>query len=164
MKKAKVTGFQVIDRGWDRIVADLRKAGHSFTKVGFPVEGSTSGRYPMQKVVTIAMTHEFGYPPKNIPERSFLRKSIDENQEKISTMQVAAIRAVVDGIKTVRKALFDIGEEAKQMVVQKIVQGDSEWKELKQRTIDKKGFDHILVETGQMRDTIQHKEVIYGNV
>jgi len=164
VKKLQVTGFQVIDRGWDRIISSLRKAGHSFTKVGFPVEGSTSGRHSMQEVVSIAMTHEFGSPANNIPERSFLRKSIDENQEKISTMQVAAIRAVVDGTKTVRKALFDIGEEAKQMVVQKIVQGDADWPELSPKTIAKKGHAHMLVDTGQMRDTIQHKEVIYGNV
>lgn len=156
-----IKGFQTIDRGWDRIIENLREAGHSFTKVGFPENGKTSGDHSMSEQIEIAITHEFG-GGNNIPERSFMRTSMDENIEKVSMLQAQAISAVVSGATTVRKALFGIGEEVKSFIHQKLLQGDAGWPKLKKETVDKKGHAIMLYETGQLRDTVQHEEVIFG--
>ena len=43
----------------------------------------------------IAAVHEFGSPKKNIPERSFLRKTFDEQKEKIEKLIDAEIEKVL---------------------------------------------------------------------
>lgn len=156
----KFVGVEIFDRGWDRIISQLREAGHSYTKVGLPEGGKTSGRHQMPELVVVGVTNEFGSPELKIPERPFMRETADNNQERISILQLRALKSVVDGFKTVRQALYGIGEEVKEMIVDKIRSGP--WIKNAPRTIKKKGRDEPLIDTGQMINSIQHVEIIYG--
>lgn len=151
--------FVLIDRGWDNLIKKLRSAGHSFTKVGLPSDGKPHGERSMDEMIDIGITHEFGYEPRNIPMRSFMASTMDENREKVSELQAEAISSLALGV-TVRQALFKIGEEVKSMIGQKLLHGPFE--ALKQSTIDKKGHSIPLYETGQLRDDIQHIEEVHG--
>jgi hypothetical protein len=154
--------FEIIDHGWDRITRQLGEAGNSYTKVGLPENGKTSGESSMPEVINYAAINEFGCDEKKIPERAFMRESADENILKIEILQKEALDSVVVGTSTVRNALRRIGEEVKEMVVQKIMSGP--WVANAPSTIRKKGFDQPLIDTRQMMNTIQHEEVIYGKV
>jgi hypothetical protein len=156
----KFVGVEIFDRGWNRIIEQLREAGHSFTKVGLPEGGKTAGRHQMNELVVVGVTNEFGSPELKIPERPFMRETADNNREKITMLQLGALKSVVDGFKTVRQALYGIGEEVKEMIVDKIRSGP--WHKNAFRTIQKKGRDEPLIDTSQMINSIQHTEVIYG--
>lgn len=149
---------QEIDHGWRQIVQELKEAGYAYSKVGFPEEGKTPGRHSMSKLIEVAAGNEFGN--EKVPERSFMRTAVDENMERISSLQEEAIRKVSGLQATARSALFELGEEVEEIVRQKVLSGDSSWPKLSDFTIKRKnGDDTMLIETGQMIDSIQHKEV-----
>ena len=111
--------------------------------------------------VTVAYygsVHEFGYPPLNIPERSFLRKPLKvfmrrymyKNCEKI-------IASFFRGEK--EKILHKLGIAAKNAVIKSFktrgVYG--EWPDLSDETIARKGVDTPLIDTGALRQSLDYR-------
>jgi hypothetical protein len=162
MKTKNGHTFEIIDHGWDRITRELGEVGNSYTKVGLHENGKTSGESSMEEVINYASVNEFGCPEKKIPERAFMRETADSNMVKIIALQEEAVDAVIIGIKTPRQALMKIGEEVKEMIVQKITDGP--WESNAPSTIKKKGFNLPLIDSRQMIDSIQHEEVIFGKI
>ena len=151
---------KVIDKGWDGIVRDLREIGNSYTKVGLPHDGKTTGEKTMTELIEVGFAHEFGSDRQHIPERSFMRTSFDQKRETIHGLQRVAIDKVMSGVLSPRQALAELGDEGMEIIKEKIKDEDPSWLALKKATVDKKGFDKMLVETGQMRNSMQHKEVM----
>jgi hypothetical protein len=145
---------QVIDRGWDSIIADMRDLGQSYTKVGLPNDGTTKGRYDMAALIEVGAANEFGH---GVPERPFMRNTFDENKQNIVRMQKEACEKVIDKSSTPGKALFEIGEEVVEMIKQKIMNGP--FTENAKSTKARKGDLPPLIETMQLLNSIQHKEV-----
>jgi hypothetical protein len=110
-------------------------------------------------VLDIGTIHEFGLG--NNPERSFIRGWADENKEKNQKTISKLMQSVVAGKRTIEDATDIIGLRFVGDVQRRMRDSKSWAKELKKRTIDRKGSDVPLIDTGQLRSSIQYK-VGYG--
>ena len=128
---------------------------NSVTLVGFPEDGKTSGKSSMHKVIQYAYAHEMG---DGVPNRAFLRPGIDENRNTLNRKVFSSVRQITGGFSTVKQELFEIGEKAEKLVKSKIMRGP--FTPLADSTVARKGHDQPLIDTKQMINTVQHKEVI----
>jgi hypothetical protein len=111
-----------------------------------------------ETVVNVATYNEFGTP--DIPERSFLRTTIQANRAKYKhEFEKAYLEAIRGGMNLRASAAF-IGNVARDDIKQKI----TDIKEPKNapRTIAKKGFDDPLIETRKMWASVKWK-FYYGD-
>ena len=138
----------------------LKKVFKSFgsldIRIGIP---SDAAPYPDgTPVAMVAMVHEFGSPSKGIPERSFMRSTIDENQPKYIGMAQRGVKKVIAGKIALTKVANLIGLAVAGDMQQKIV-------ELKTpanapSTIKAKGSDNPLVDTGHLGQSVRHEVVV----
>lgn len=110
----------------------------------------------------IAAIHEFGSPENNIPERPVLRQGVRNGAEKFHRVNMANLRAVLDGKMTVTGALEKLGVVAVGEVKREFVQPEPAFAPLKQSTIDErerkfgKKSTRPLVASGQYRQSITY--------
>ena len=118
--------------------------GPNLVKVGLP-KGSND--YPDgTSVIMVGTVHEFGSPSKNIPQRSFLRSTVESNKRPYKDMfKKLSIRIIKDQI-TKKEALGLIGLQVQTDVREKIT--DIKEPELKHRE------GNPLVDTGHLRQSI----------
>ena len=102
------------------------------------------------ELAPIAAFNEFG--TDTIPERSFLRSTVDENRTKYGTAMGAAIVDVLVRGQTVEQAFGGLGELVQFDIQDKIEAIDHPRNA--PSTIAKKGFDDPLIETGILHDSI----------
>jgi len=113
-------------------------------------------------VAYIGSIHEFGHEESNIPERSFIRSTIQDQQENLKKLlAIQAIRIIEDGI-SVTKALNTLGAFTAGKIKKKFTNND--WKELedstkKSKVVNGKSGNTPLINTGQLRNSI-HWEVV----
>jgi len=158
----------VRDLGWSDLMREIDKMKNSYTKVGFPSEGAVDNRggedqyASMSEVATVGAVHEFGAPKRHIPERSFIRSGVDENRKRLADLQTKEAGRVMDGKSTVAISLGRIGEFMKGRIQAKITAGP--FKPLAEATIAarKRPSEKPLIDTGSMRQSVQHVEVING--
>lgn len=157
---------QVIDHKHSLFRGELDKMKNSFTKVGFPSDGTidkgnkTKKDQPsnMTEVAQVAAVQEFGAPAKNIPERSFVRSSFDESLPKLLTIRDREYLKIINQKSTVEKSLGLMGEFGVLQMRKKI--RDTYTPPNSPRTIAHKGSSHPLIDTAQMIQSIQHTEHI----
>lgn len=116
--KSKKPKTKVKDRGYKRIIRELRKLENKpMVKVGYPEEknekdekhaGKESGEDNFTTVLDIAVFHEFG--TVHLPERSFVRAAFDKNRKEYENLNVKLLNKIYDGTLTVEKALDILGE------------------------------------------------------
>ena len=147
-KKARVKD---IDKGYKEIVRSLKAASGSYTKVGFPEEGLTSSG-----VASIAAYNEYG--TKDIPSRPFMRQSFDQNVNIIQRAQTGEYNSVLARKTTVKSALSRIGAWFVGVIQKRIVNLKSPPND--PNTIRQKNSSNPLVDTGKMRQSVDHVEVI----
>lgn len=97
----------------------------------------------------IALWNELG--TASAPSRPFLRKSVDENEEKIISFGQLQAKRLTQGA-TAQEVLTALGVMQKGLVQEKIVDGDFEPNA--PSTIKKKGSDKPLIDTGDMRRSV----------
>ena len=153
------SSFVDIDRGYKRFKRSVKSLKGDYTKVGIQ-QGSDLGERDIGEMVTIGSVHEFGAPKRNIPERSFMRTSFDENMNSIFNLQVQLLEKAKLGIISSKEALSILGEYATTKVKKKI-------KEIKHPPLKNPskrrsggGVPNPLIDTGQMINSITHVEVL----
>jgi len=158
------------DLGWLRIQTELKRAKNSFTKAGLPEGGKVEqtaqsakdedrAAFKMSDLVTIAAANEFGAPRRKIPERSFMRSTFDETKGTVAVLVEKEYDKILKGSATVLVSLGRLGAYMKGAIQKKIVAGPFVPNALS--TIAKKhGSTRPLIDTGQLRQSIQHLEVI----
>lgn len=114
-------------------------------------------------MVEIAASNEFGRRDLGIPERSFLRATIDENTATIARMQKNIHRAVMMGLYTPRQGLAIIGLYVQKLIQRKITEISEPPNA--PLTQERKGrgrgpVNNPLIDTGQLRASIRHVEVL----
>lgn len=109
------------------------------------------------EVLIYASVHEFGAPSINVPERSFLRKTVDEKQSEIGKTLDNFFIKYLDGDIGYDICMDSIGEYLVGLVRKTIIDLDSP--PLKQSTIDAKGSTGVLIDTGKLIDSISFKIV-----
>ncbi|TZE83540.1 hypothetical protein [Calorimonas adulescens] len=102
-------------------------------------------------MLDIAMWNELG--TINAPSRPFLRKSVDENADKINSFCKAQLQRLTKG-ETAEEILKQIGVFSKGLVQEKIV--DGEFEPNAPSTIRRKKSDKPLIDTGLMRKSVNY--------
>lgn len=103
-------------------------------------------------VAAIGTIHEFGSPARNIPERSFIRTTIQEEQPNIKKLFQLEVKKVIHGETTIDKMLGRIGSYTAGKIKERIV--DIKTPPNTAATIRKKGSSNPLVDTGQMLQSV----------
>jgi len=133
-------------------IKELEKLNKSLTgpnsvKVGLP---KGSNNYPDgTSVIMVGTVHEFGSPARNIPQRSFLRSTVESNRSSYKDMFKKLAKNIIKGILNKKQALGLIGLQVQTDVKEKIT--DIKEPELKHRE------GNPLIDTGHLRQSITFK-------
>ena len=100
-------------------------------------------------IANIAMWNELG--TSRSPARPFMRKSVDENTDKIKSMCARQLKRLGQGASA-QDILEKIGVFQKGLIQRKIVDGTFEPNA--PSTIRKKGSSRPLIDTGRMRQSV----------
>lgn len=134
-----------------------RLEGMAGKEVVVGVTRASAGRHQTGEInnAELAAVHEFGTKDGTIPERSFIRSSMQDNSQNYVGMHAGNLRKVVRGEMPFERSLDLLGVKAASDVQQQIRRG--EFEELKQTTIDRKGSSSPLIDTGNLRQSITHE-------
>lgn len=144
--------------GLRRVIEDLKKTRRARAHVG--VLGSGVRLQSTLTNAEIGLEHEYGVITRNLPERSFLRMPlISKLPQAIAAAGAAAWRkAIVE--KGVLNALGNLGALGEHVVQEAFATGGfGFWKKLSARRIREKGSSVILIDTAQLRQTIDSRVV-----
>ena len=129
----------------------LKELGKKKVYVGFLAKDGKAYEDGLT-VAQVAAWNEFG--TSDMPSRPFMRQTLSENQDKIKQLFDDAGKAVVKGAKA-DEVYNKIGVVAKAMMQDQIVNG--KYKPNAPSTIRKKGSDRPLIDTGQMRQSVNYE-------
>lgn len=156
MGKALRTRVTVRDRdmGWKKLGRTLNSLLKPHVEVG--VRGEDGARKDGGiSNVEIATIHEFGAPEANIPERSFIRSTVDGHIAVYAKLTKLLARKVYTLKLPLPAALGILGVKVSGDMRRQIRNGISP--ELSQETIDRKGSSKPLIDTGQLVQAITSK-------
>lgn len=126
----------------EKLAKSLR--GPDLVKVGLP-KGSNA--YPDgTSVIMVGAVHEFGSPARGIPQRSFLRATVEAGRSKYKQLFKKLSKKIVDRNLTKKEALGLIGLQVQGDVQGRITDGIDP--ELKYRE------GAPLIDTGHLRQSI----------
>jgi len=123
-------------------------------RVGFQ-HGEETDEETGADLADIAMWNELG--TEYIPARPFLRQSVDDNAERISSACKSQLRAIVRGEKTAKDVLQTLGVMQKGLIQKTIKSGGFEPnapRTVKKKTKGKGGKTTPLIDTGRMRQSV----------
>jgi hypothetical protein len=145
-----------VDRGWKKLLREMRRAGKSFVKVGVLDERAhRTGEDTSITNTDLALIHEFG--AGNVPERSFLRSTFDAQRGKYEQRVRTYARAMVDGKMDEMRALNLLGLEHVADIKRTIADGIPPPNA--PATIARKGSSTPLVDTGQLLNSVTYAVV-----
>lgn len=147
----------VRDNGADKLLADLRALGKLTVRVGVLADGpkargSAAGKGRQASLVEVAAAHEFGAPAAGIPQRSFIRGTVDAKRAEIAAKQTALAKQIVEAELDPRAALERLGASVAGMMQVRIAEGIAPPNA--PATIARKGSDKPLVDKGQLRGAL----------
>lgn len=127
----------------------LRELATLEVKVGF--QNGEAKEDDGTDVYDVAAWNELG--TEHMPSRPFLRKSIDENEEKIVNFMKSQKGNMLNGASA-EQVLKEIGIFQKDLVQEKITNGSFEPNA--ESTKRKKGSSKPLIDTGRMRQSVNY--------
>ncbi len=140
----------IIDKGWSRIINNIRAANRQEVVVGI-LDGSKNGEGA--SIAEYASANEFG--TDTIPSRPFMRTAFDENRADIHADIDKQGNRMVTGEITARTALTIIGQKQASRI-QNTITGRDFLPKLAEETIRrKKGSTKTLVDTSAMVNAVQ---------
>lgn len=116
-------------------------------------EGEGEGGTGSQSLLEVAAQHEFG--AGKIPQRSFIRGTVEAKGAEIADLQVSLAGRVLKGKLEPDQALEQLGMKVVGMVQTRIAAGIAP--ALHPDTIEKKGSSTPLIDTGQLRSSITYR-------
>jgi len=138
----------VKDRGWNRFVRRIKRHKSTNWEIGiFADELYPDGTY----IASIGSIQEFG--TSRIPQRSFMRSTVEEFRAEINRRIAKNTGLFVDkGFEPLEEAAEFLREKIEQRIDTFSDPGNAEL------TIDRKGKDDPLVDTGHLRQSIKTRE------
>lgn len=159
--KAKVKVTVKEDRNFVRMIEEHQKLlKKPFVKIGVLGGTHEPGTDKGKAISNIALAKIHEYGTDTIPERSFIRSTVFENEPMIVELIKMVKTNIYKGTMTVEKALDIIGLQVQTLMRNKIRDGDPSWPPLSELTILKKGSSKPLIDTGQLLKSITYKKVI----
>jgi hypothetical protein len=113
-------------------------------------KGAASAARRTLSLLEVAVVHEFGAGP--VPQRSFIRATIDARRSDIEAELANLARGVVGGQIEAHQALDLLGAKVAGWCQSRIADGIAP--ALKAATIKRKGSSKPLINTGQLRSSI----------
>ena len=147
-----------IDLGWKKIKKELDMLNNSYTKVG--IQGAAGNEENGASIAMVGFYNEFGTDDKRIPARPFMSSSFEEQKKEIEKIKRSQYSKVLGGMQTVRGALAILGEYMTGKVKMKIT--SLRTPPNAESTIRMKKSSNPLIDTGRMRASITHVEVLKG--
>lgn len=150
-----MSGVTIKDNGANALLKHLRDAAaHPRTvKVGVLADrpkNEHGGGSGAMSLIEVAAVHEFG--TDTVPQRSFIRATVDEHRTEIDALETALMAQIVRGEITEEQALNLLGAKIASWMQARIAQGIPP--ELKPETIARKGSSKPLIDTGQLRSSL----------
>lgn len=148
---------------FDAIKRDMKILDGSSVMVGVTnpnLNHPGKGNSRSNTVAEVAFFNEFG--TARIPERSFIRSTMDEKRSEFEATRDRLLNLVVDQRIDVKTALTALGFRVSQEIKAKIVRLNSPPNA--PSTIAKKGFNNPLIDTRFMLNSIDFKVDIEGRV
>lgn len=150
-------GYAKFVKGLDpKVFAELHNKfanGNHQVNVGIREDkGAVTHKDSDLTVAQIGAIHEFGAPAAGIPERPFLRGSIQKNRQKYIALNRNSLKKIISGDLDMNGALGLLGTRAAADVQREIRAGD--FVALDPKTIKRKGSSKPLIDTGQLRQSI----------
>jgi hypothetical protein len=167
-----VSGFRwavrEVDRGLDGLRKQLQalRDGDSFVKAGVVGKKAQADHGGISDG-DLAMVHEFGATIQRgestivIPERSFVRSTFDAHRADYIARLRAFIGEVYDGRTTLPRVLQQLGSDMARDMRRRI--DAHELSPLAPSTIERKGSDTPLLDTGRLREAITDEVVVSGD-
>jgi hypothetical protein len=167
-----------VDHGFDNIKKEVRKFKKSWTSIGFFTKGGDPSNdiaaraivqefgatIPVTKKMRGFFLYKFGVALKKthitIPERPFMKQTFDKNKNKIHDRIIEEYNRVLDGRNTAKQALSRLGEWYRALM-QLTIRGGN-FVANSPLTIKAKGSSKPLNDTGEMANSIEHRETIKG--
>lgn len=147
---------------WVRLRSRVRALAAKKAKVKVGVLAS-AGVHPESGVslVEIAAVHEFGSPAANIPQRSFIRRTLDLREDDLKKMMHRIAVAYVSEHVTLQTALDVLGQwlvaAVKNTIVTEQVVPRLEESPAGRRTIARKGSSVTLVDHAHLLNAISYE-------
>jgi hypothetical protein len=148
------------DKGWNKLQREIAASPRKFATAG--VHGTEDGqrREPGIGNVALMAIHEFGSEKANIPERSVIRKTVDDTAAK----QRKLVRRLGDKIyvegMSVHRALDIGGDWLASEMRRTIDRQPGDWPALKPATIARKGSSRKLVDLRDLLRSIRSKVTV----
>ncbi len=153
--------FTSRDKGLGDLVRSFKvNAGETKVFVGHLRSSGNHKQKPGEKgqpisVAQIAAIHEFGSADGKIPERSYFRSTMNQIHKPLSRMLKKLSKKVTTGGMSKTTALGIVGEYVLTQIRDKIESNIPP--ALKPETIKRKGSDKTLIDTGQLRDSLDYE-------
>lgn len=168
MGRARTSGVYVKirerDLGMAAILKALKAPGREIhLKVGVVGPDATSPHDSESGLTNaeLAMIHEFGAPGAGIPERSFIRSTMDAGRsEYLNVLMPKVLRAVLDRRISIYQAFELVGQRMSADVKKRITAGESIPPPLAEETVKRKGSSRSLVDTGRLVASITYAVVL----
>jgi len=143
-------GVRDIDRGWNRIKAEIKKMDQAHIKAGLQAgdmadDGSTT-------LAEIGAWNEFG--TRHIPERPFVRAAVDSNRDRYTRIFANEARKIMAGERSVSVSLGLIGQLVTSDIQKKITEISTPPNA--PGTVARKGSSNPLIDTGRMRQSVRY--------
>ena len=124
-------------------------------KVGVPKSANTTkeGQDTSITLAEVAAINEFGSPGLNIPERSFIRETIQEETQNLKKLAAKQAKKIFALEVTTEQGIGVIGEFVKSKIIKKFTANN--WEANAPSTVKAKGSGTPLIDTGQLRQSIQ---------
>lgn len=134
----------------------LRAGAH--VKVGVLADSAQGGLHEEGGELTvaeIAAVNEFGTEDGRVPARSFIQRTFDEKREAL-TKEFAALLGgkVLFGAMTLANALGLVGAQLAAEIKKRVTAGDPIPPPNAPSTVEKKGSDRPLIDTGRMVNAV----------
>lgn len=140
-----------IDRGWGKIIKNMRELASKEVRVG--VQGEAGNEKSGVNLVDVAVYNEFG--TENIPARPFMSKSFDNSQRRVENLMKNEAGRLIEGRQNAEQVLKKSGlfleGQAKKYVASPV------WVPNAPSTIAKKGSSQPLIDSGLMRQSIRYE-------
>jgi len=145
---------RVVDRGWDKMQSFFKQYSKGKAAAVGIMSSNASADHDGLTNAELGSIMEYGSTDGRIPERSFFRSTLDEQQSRIEQEQSRILKSGLEG-KQLEGELLLLGEEVKGKIQDKIRSQPAEWPKLAAATVEKKGGDdRMLIETGQLINSL----------
>lgn len=144
------------DRGYQAVLREIKKIQRQ-PHVAVGMQGREGEAiHPSDNSVTVAQVATFNeFGTKNIPERSFIRSTMDENVRPLLKDNERLFYLIAAGKTTTEKALNTLGLKIVSLIKKKITDLRSPPNDPK--TVARKKSSNPLIDTGVMRQSVTHK-------